>query len=88
MWQSSMVSSKSSQRDKESILLGGPKPVLCDALTRSVKVVKGGGECKLQLTWPKISMHDSASLRSKREIKSLPSLSARISIKVGTALAS
>ena len=43
---------------------------------------------RVQLTWSKISIHNSASLRSRREIKVLPSLSAKIPANVRTALAS
>ena len=88
IWQSSIMSGKSPQGDEECLLLGGVEVVLRDALIK--ETICGGEEdkCESRLTWSNISTHNSASLRSRRETKALPSLSTKISARVRTHLAS
>ena len=70
--------SKSPQYDEESLFLCGSEVVSCDALKKPSETAKEGSRYSSRLTRSKISIHSSASSRSKFEIKALPSLSSTI----------
>jgi len=77
-----MAFSKPPQGDEESPSLSGFEVVPCDALTRLSESVVKGAECRSRLTLSRISIHISASLLSRREIKILPSLSTKTPVKI------
>ena len=77
-----MNCSKSPQRDEKSLFLCDFEVVLCEALTKPSEMAKEGSRYRLQLTWSKISIHSSASLRAKLDIKCRPFLSDKILAKI------
>jgi len=84
-WQPPMDSSKLPKRDEEKLFLRGPEVVHCDALKKPSETAKEGNGYRSRLTRSEISIHSSASTRSKLEIEVLPSLSSTIPAKVRTA---
>jgi len=74
VWQYPVALSESPQGNEESLLLGGFEDVTGYALTRPSEWLRV--EFEPFLTWYKILTHDTASLPSKREIKTRPSFSA------------
>ena len=76
------------QRIEEALFLCNFEVVVRNALINPFERTKGGPRSRWWLTRSKISMHNSASLRSKFKIKVLPSLSVKIPARVLTALAS
>jgi len=80
-----MDSSKLPKRDEKKLFLRGPEAVHCDALKKPSETAKEGNGYRSRLTRSEISIHSSASTRSKLETEVLPSLSSTIPAKVRTA---
>ena len=77
-----MLSSKYPQQDKKNLFLRSFEVVLCEALTKPAETAKAESRYGSRLTRSRISIHSSASSRAKFEIKTLPSLSSKITVKV------